>query len=91
MRLHNGTIWDAPGVCSQVLSAGKAAHKRLIDAVKGLNDELNKQGILPKRLRRKLLILSLLIAYLEERGVFIQGYFARFRQGSTKFFEVLAD
>ena len=91
VRLHNGTIWDAPDVCRQVLSAGKAAHKRLIDAVKGLNDELNKQGILPKRLRRKLLILSLLIAYLEERGVFIQGYFARFRQGSTKFFEVLAD
>ena len=91
MRLHNGTIWDAPDVCSQVLSAGKAAHKRLIDAVKGLNDDLNKQGILPKRLRRKLLILSLLIAYLEERGVFIQGYFARFRHGATKFFEVLAD
>ena len=91
VRLYNGTIWDEPHVCSQVLSARRAAHKRLIDAIKGLNDELNAQGILPKRLRRKLLILSLLIAYLEERGVFPQHYFARFRKGSTKFFEVLAD
>ena len=91
VRLHNGTIWDEPDVCSQVLSAGRAAHKCLIAAVRGLNDELNKQGILPQRLQRKLLILSLLIAYLEERGVFPQDYFARFRQGSTKFFEVLAN
>ncbi len=49
------------------------------------------KGILPKALRRRLLILSLLIAYLEARKVFELDYFARFRTGATKFFEVLAD
>src|SRR5262249_13975939 len=51
---------------------------------------LNEEGILKKHLRRKLLILSLLIAYLEERGVLLPDYFGQFQKGATKFFEILA-
>jgi hypothetical protein len=90
-RLRNGTLWDDPAVCKAMLSASKAAHKRLIDAVKQLNTELNKEGILKKHLRRRLLILSLLIAYLEERGVFLPGYFGQFLPQATNFFQVLAN
>ena len=46
-----------------MLSANKAAHKSFIEAVKELHVDLNKEGILKRHLRRKLLILSLLIAY----------------------------
>ena len=91
VRLRNGTLWDDPAVCKVLLSAEKAAHKRLIDAIADLNDYLNEEKILEKHLRRKLLILSLLIAYLEEREVLQQDYFDKFLKGSTKFFEVLAD
>lgn len=90
-RLRNGTLWDDPAVCNLMLSASKAAHKRLIDAVRHLNSDLNEKGILEPRLRRKLLILSLLIAYLEERGVFPLGYFGQFLDGATRFFEVLSN
>lgn len=90
-RLRNGTLWDDPSVCKLMLSASKAAHKRLIDAVRQLNNELNEKGILRKHLRRRLLILSLLIAYLEERGVFPPEYFRQFLEGATKFFQVLSD
>jgi hypothetical protein len=90
-RLRNGTLWDDPAVCKLMLSASKSAHKRLIDAVKELNADLNHEGILKKHLRRKLLILCLLIAYLEERGVFLPDYFGRFRKGATKFFHILAN
>ena len=89
-RLRNGTLWDDTKVCKELLSAKKSAHKGLIDAVKNLNDELNSEGILPKHLRRKLLILSLLIAYLEERKVFEDDYFGIFLPGASKFFQVLA-
>ena len=89
--LRNGTLWDDPAVCKAMLSAGNAAHKRLIDAVKQLNTDLNDEGILKKHLRRKLLILSLLIAYLEERGVLLPDYFSQFLGGAKKFFEVLAN
>lgn len=90
-RLRNGTLWDDPAVCKAMLSASKSAHKRLIDAVRQLNTDLNEEGILKKHLRRKLLILSLLIAYLEERGVFTSDYFGQFQRGATRFFEVLAN
>jgi hypothetical protein len=90
-RLRNGTLWDDPAVCKIMLSASTAAHKRLIDAVKQLNSELNEEGILKRHLRRKLLILSLLIAYLEARGVLLPDYFGQFLKGATKFFQVLAN
>lgn len=90
-RLRNGTLWDDPAVCKIMLSASKAAHKQLINAVKQLNSDLNGEGVLKKHLRRRLLILSFLIAYLEERGVFLSDYFGQFLKGATKFFQVLAN
>jgi hypothetical protein len=90
-RLRNGTLWDDPQTCHLMLSSTKAAHNRLVDAVDRLNRDLNTEGILKKHLRRKLLILSLLIAYLEERGVFPEDFFSQFRPKARKFFEVLAD
>lgn len=90
-QLRNGTLWDDPRVSKKLLSAKKSAHKGLVDAVSELSDTLNAEGILPRHLRRKLLILSLLVAYLEERGVFEDGYFAFFLPGAKKFFQVLAN
>ncbi len=90
-RLRNGTLWDDPKVCKSLLSGSQAAQKTLINEVRLLHEDLNKKAILPAPLRRKLLILSLLIAYLEARKVFEADYFGRFREGATKFFEVLAD
>jgi len=90
-RLRTGTLWDDPAVCKQLLSSKDAAQKTLIKAVKQLYQELNDKGILPQPLRRRLLILSVLIAYLENRGVFEDGFFARFRPGADEFFQVLAD
>jgi hypothetical protein len=90
-RLRNGTLWDDPDVCKVLLSGRQAAQKRLVKEVKLLHEDLDDEGILPRPLRRKLLILSLLVAYLEARRVFEADYFARFRTGATKFFEVLAD
>lgn len=90
-QLRNGTLWDNTEACKVLLSSSKTAHKGLINAIKEISDDLNDEGILPKHLRRKLLILSLLIAYLEQRDVFKDGYLARFLPGASKFFEVLAN
>ena len=90
-RLRNGTLWDDPKACKSLVSGTHAAQRTLINEVELLHEDLNRKAILPKALRRKLLILSLLIAYLEARKVLGPDYFARFRAGATKFFEVLAD
>lgn len=92
-QLHTGTLWDDPAVCKQLLSSKQSAQKTLIDAVKKLYQELNEQDkdSLPKPLIRRLLILSVLIAYLEKRDVFEDGFFSRFQLGANEFFQVLAD
>ncbi|MEN6473816.1 MAG: DNA methyltransferase, partial [Syntrophaceae bacterium] len=90
-RLRSGTLWDDPAVCKQFLSSTQAAQKTLINAIKELHQYINKQNLLPNRLGRRLLILSVLIAYLENREVFEEGFFARFLPGAEKFFQVLAN
>lgn len=90
-RLRNGTLWDDPVICKKLLSSKLAAQKTLIQAVKELHEELNDEGVLPKPLRRRLLILAVLIAYLEKREVFEDKFFARFLPEADKFFQVLAD
>ncbi len=90
-RLRNGTLWDDPRACKSLLSGAHAAQKTLVNEVKLLHEDLSRENILPTALRRKLLILSLLIAYLEARKALEPGYFARFKVGATRFFEVLAD
>ena len=90
-QLVNGTLWDNPATCKSLLSANQASHKSLINAVKRLSEELDDEGIFPKPLRRKLLILSLLIEYLEQRDVFKDGFMSRFLPNAEHFFQVLAN
>lgn len=90
-RIRNGTIWDDPHACSLMLSAQKAAHRTLVEEVRALAKQLSERRLLSPRLRRRLLILSLLIAYLEERSVLLPADFNQARQGAGRFFEILGD
>jgi N-6 DNA Methylase len=86
-RLRNGTLWDDPAVCADLLSRDKAAQKSLIAAVWNLHEQLG--STLPKAIRRRLLILSVLIAYLEEREVLDKTFFKKFDSNADRFFDVL--
>jgi hypothetical protein len=90
-RIQNGTIWDDPVACDLMLSAQKSAHRTLVEEVRTLAEQLGESGLLEPRLRRRLLILALLIAYLEERSVLLPKDFGHARKGATRFFEVLGD
>ena len=90
-RIRNGMIWDDPEACRLMLSAKKSAHRKLVEEVRVLAKQLTERRLLEPRLRRRLLILSLLIAYLEERSVLLPDDFARARPGATQFFEVLGN
>jgi hypothetical protein len=74
-----------------MLSAKKSAHRKLVEEVHALSLLLAEKCLLDSGLRRRLLILSLLIAYLEERSVLLPDDFTRARPGATRFFEVLGD
>lgn len=90
-RIHNGAIWDDPDACGLLLSASKSAHRKLVRGVRALAKQLSVSELLDAKLRRRLLILSLLIAYLEERLVLLPEDFARVLPGASQFFEVLGN
>ncbi|RVI66094.1 SAM-dependent methyltransferase [Sinorhizobium meliloti] len=90
-RLRNATLWDDPAACKLLLSSSKSAHRQLVDAVGNLHVRLKRSSLLTARLRRRLLILSLLIAYLEERGALPADFFAQFADGATRFFQVMTN
>jgi len=84
-RLSDGTFWDAPEN-SLLAQSDKAAHKQLIRAVVETDKEIegNKHPVL-----RRLLLLTILIKYLEDRGVFPEGWFKQFQSEATTFFYLL--
>jgi len=84
-RLSDGTFWDDPEN-SALAQADKAAHQQLIRAV--VETDLEIEGHKHPVLRR-LLLLTVLIKYLEDRGVFPDGWFKQFQPGATGFFDLL--
>jgi hypothetical protein len=86
LRLSNGTFWENPDNADWAC-ADKAAHQRLIQAVISADRAL---GGADDPLMRRLLLLSILAKYLEDRGVFPKDWFAKFHAGASSFMEVLA-
>ncbi len=84
-RLSDGTFWDNPDN-SRFAESGKAAHQQLIRAVVETDEEIegHKSPVL-----RRLLLLTVLIKYLEDRGVFPNGWFDQFHKGANSFFDLL--
>lgn len=88
-RLRNGTLWDDPAVCEHLLSDTASAHRHLVGNIFGLYKKIKEGALLSESLQRRLLILSLLIAYLDERKALETDYFAQFQPGATTFAEVM--
>lgn len=83
--LGDGTFWDNPENF-KLARADKAAHRRLIGAVVDTDREL---GGATNPILRRLLLLTILIKYLEDREVFPDGWFSQSHKGAASFLEVL--
>lgn len=90
-RIRTGTLWDDPAVTEDLLSNEEAAHRKLIGAVRSLRSRLLANSRLAPELQRKLLVLSLLVAYLDQRGALPDDFFSSFLEGAETFPAVLAD
>jgi hypothetical protein len=84
-RLSDGTFWEDPENF-KLARAEAAAHRRLIEAVVDTDRELGGQR---NPVLRRLLLLTVLIKYLEDREVFPLGWFDQFHSGAKCFLEVL--
>src|ERR1035437_1660624 len=85
LRLSDGTFWEDPENFN-LAKSDKGAHRRLINAVVDADREINGAQ---NPLLRRLLLLIVLIKYLEDRGVFPDGWFGQFHKGANSFFDVL--
>lgn len=85
-RLADGTFWDNPQN-HPLANHEKGAHESLIQAIVETDRDLG--GETNPTLRR-LLLLTVLIKYLEDRDVFPgPGWFGHFHKGARSFFDVL--
>ena len=84
-RLSDGTFWDDADN-TDLAQVDKAAHRQLIKAV--IEVDYAIEGHTHPTLRR-LLLLTILIKYLEDRGVFPSNWFSRFSPDATSFFSLL--
>ena len=85
-RLADGTFWDDPANKS-LAKHDEAAHYRLIQAIVEADQDLDGAN---SPLMRRLLVLTVLVKYLEDRRVFPSGWFSVFHADASSFFEVLA-
>jgi N-6 DNA Methylase len=86
LRLADGTFWDDPAN-KELARHEHGAHYRLIQAIVEADQELDGHN---NSLLRRLLVLTVLVKYLEDRWVFPTGWFSTFHSGANTFFEVLA-
>lgn len=85
-RLADGTFWEEP-LNQPLADHEQAAHESLIRAVVETDERL---GGAANPVARRLLLLTVLVKYLEDRGVFPgAGWFGRFRKGARSFLDVL--
>lgn len=85
-RLADGTFWEEP-LNQSLADYNQAAHESLIRAVVETDTALGGEA---NPVSRRLLLLTVLVKYLEDRGVFPnEGWFGRFRRGARTFLDVL--
>jgi len=87
-RLLDGTFWDDPKNVRQYSMGDGYSRKVLLDKIREFDSELNG-GNTPGA--RRLLLQTILIKYLEDRGVFPSrtNWFGRFRKGANSFLDIL--
>ena len=90
----NGTFWENSKYSTQIKFSSSAYEKLLTELKQALKDIIN-QEILPAKFARKIMVISILVKYLEEREdekgnkVFPADFFERFADSATKFTDVL--
>ncbi|MBK8252636.1 MAG: N-6 DNA methylase [Polyangiaceae bacterium] len=82
-RLADGTFWDDPANAS-LANQSETAHAALISAIVDADASLGGSS---RPALRRLLLLTVLVKYLEDRGVFPPNWFGSY--GAPTFFDVL--
>jgi len=86
-RLADGTFWEDERN-KNYIDVTKSAHNILLEKIKKADKEIDGNG---KPVARRLLLVTLLIKYLEDRGVFKteNNFFSKYVENANSFYDVL--
>ncbi|MCP4113507.1 MAG: N-6 DNA methylase [Desulfobacteraceae bacterium] len=93
-KFDNGTFWSTPEYENK-FTQKESAYVKLLDELKRTRQVIIQKEILPKNIAQRLLVMSILVKYLEEREdengskVFPEGFFKSFSVGEDSFISVL--
>ncbi len=85
-RLLNGTFWDDPICNPRFIQGAKSAHQKLLEKILDFDKQIKGND---NPAARRLLLQTLLIKYLEDRGVFESGRFSLLSNGVDCFLALL--
>ncbi len=91
----SGAFWSSK--YKDEFSFSNSVYESLLDELKLLRENLIKKEILSAKTTESLLIKTILLRYLEERGVFEEGlenkkpYWDKFKKGATSFTDLFDD
>lgn len=93
-KFDNGSFWNNPKYKDK-FNLKESAYVKLLSELKRARKDIIKKKILKERTAQRLLVMSILVKYLEERedengaNVFPKGFFSSFSKGPDTFTAVL--
>ncbi len=90
-RFDNGTFWEQPEYKNN-FNQEESVYKKLLGELKRTRREIIKSKILKQEIAERLLVMSILLKYMEERedkdgsGIFPPGFFSSFSGDSSDTF-----
>lgn len=93
-RFDNGSFWELSQFKDE-FKLEQSVYGKLLAELKNAKNEIIRRNILPKEIAQKLLVMTILIKYLEERQddigytVFPEEFFGQFSENASSFVDVL--
>lgn len=93
-KFDNGAFWDTSNYKDE-FKLGDSSYETLLQYLKKIRNDIIKTKILKETIIDKLLVMSILLKYLEERvdgdgnSVFPEGFFNRYAEGACSFADIL--
>lgn len=88
-QFDTGNFWESRYALN--FKHNQTAYESLLKELDSLRKSLLVNSVLKKRTAESLLIKSILLKYLEERDVFEQGYWSKFKVGANSLIDLFDD
>jgi hypothetical protein len=93
LAIDTGFVWNYQDASElrKKLQLDKRVDKYLISSLNNVAKELENRGLINKELVHKLVMRSLFLMYLEDRGATVESFYGEFKEGAKSYLDILKD